>query len=342
MNLSRAFQFLIAIMLSAGVATPAIAAPHKETKATKETTVPLAPAPASAAAPSDAAASQTANAAASIPDTSNIMFIQNLRKIGATIYYLGNDQGLNGWFVVKDGQVQILYTTPDQQAVLVGALLSAEGANVSQQQVMILAKNNPDIQKILKTSAAVTGQVPKTDGATVASGQTTNAQAAPVPGAPVIEPATPSEKFFVALTKAANVTFGKEDAPQLLMIMDVNCPHCHRAWSVMQPLVDAGKLRVTMIPIGALGQQSEIEAANWLVKKDPYDAWKKRVAGDDKNFKSELRDPQKEAAVHANTELIQKWGVDQTPYILYYGKNGKVRLVVGEPKSIDEIIKDIK
>ena len=308
------------------LAAPALAA--------KDAVVPLAPAPPAVSEPAPIAQP-------TVPDTSNIMFIQNLRKIGATVYYLGQDLGLNGWFVVKDGQVQIIYTTPDQKAVMIGALLSAEGANISQQQVMLLANSNPEIQKIIKGSAAVTAQGPKPAPTTSAP------QAAPVnttPNAPAVsdEAVQPSQKFFDALKKTANVTFGKDTAPELLMIMDVNCPHCHRAWSAMQPLVDGGKLRVTMIPIAALGAQSQSEAANWLTKKDPYVAWKKHVAGDDKIFKVGVQEPEKENAVFENTKLVQKWGVDQTPYILYYGKNGKVRLIIGEPKSIDDIMLDIK
>ncbi len=310
--------FIVAPLL---FAAPAFAA--------KDTVVPQAVAP--SAAPESSAASP-----AKVPDTSNIMFIQNLRKIGATVYYLGQDLGLNGWFIVKDGQVQILYTTPDQQAVMVGALLSAEGANISQQQVMLLANSNPEIQKILKSSAAVTGQAPKPS-----QPATPEAQAAPTSPASddVVQP---SQKFFDALVKAANITFGKDDAPQLLMIMDVNCPHCHKAWQAMQPLVDAGKLRVTMIPIGALGPESEVQGANWLLNKDPYDSWKKHMAGNEKIFKTETPSAEKVSAIRDNTVLVQKWGVDQAPYILYHGKNGKVRLIIGEPKSINDIILDIK
>lgn len=309
--------------------------------AAKDTVVPLAPAPSPVAAPAE-----QKQAEAKVPDTSNIMFIQNLRKIGATIYYLGQDLGLNGWFVVKDGQVQIIYTTPDQKAVMVGALLSAEGANISQQQVMLLSNSNPEIQKIIKNSAAMTGQAPKPPQPTMppkAEAQPAPAQAVqPTPSATADDAISPSQKFFQVLAKSANVTFGKDTAPQLIMIMDVNCPHCHKAWLALQPMVEAGKLRVTMIPIGALGPASELQAANWLSNKDPIESWKKHVAGDENIFKTETPSAQKVSTVHDNTELVQKWGVDQTPYILYHGKNGKVRLVIGEPKSIDDIMSDIK
>ncbi|MDX1922120.1 MAG: thioredoxin fold domain-containing protein [Alphaproteobacteria bacterium] len=336
---------LAALVIGACFITPTAAFAKKETK---EAVVPLAPSPGATATaePTPEAAVPAPSApvpdpaTANVPDTSNILFMQNMRKIGATIYYLGENLGLHGWFVVKDGQVQIIYTTPDQKALLVGALLSPEGANVSQQQVMVLASSNPEIQKILKGSAAVTGQPPKPPSA--ASNDVLHAATgvAPAPAKPVAE--SPSEKFYGELLKAANVTFGKESAPQLIMIMDVNCPHCHETWKNFQPLVEGGKLRVTMVPIKALSPQSELEAANWLSKKDPYEAWKKRVAGDEGVFRIGPQDTEKEKGVFANTSLIKEWGVNQTPTILYHGKNGKVRLIMGEPKSIDEIMSDIR
>jgi thiol:disulfide interchange protein DsbG len=267
---------------------------------------------------------------APVPDTSNIVFMQNLRKIGASIYYLGETLGLHGWFVVKDGQVQILYSTPDQKALLVGALLSSDGANLSQQQVMVLANNNPEIQKILKNSASL-GNAPKV----------VDAAPAPTTAPDAASDISPSEKFYDALLHAANLTFGKDGTPQIVMIMDVNCGHCHNTWKALQPMVDTGKLRVTMVPITALGPQSEAEGANWLSKADPYDAWKKHVAGDETIFKTGAVNPDKQKAMADNTMLIRKWGVDQTPYLLYHGKNGKIRLVVGEPKKIDVILNDI-
>ncbi len=336
-TLSTALRAGSLLILSLLCASPVAAAQDKNA------VVPLAPQP---SAPSAAVAPATEQA--KVPDTSNIMFIQNMRKIGATIYYLGEELGLHGWFVVKDGQVQILYTTPDQRAVMIGALLSAEGANISQQQVMVLANNNPEIQKILKNSAAVTGQAPKPQVQQQPQQQPQVVPRAEPPVQTQAQPAAsdevvpPSQKFFEALAKSANVTFGKDSAPQLIMIMDVNCPHCHKTWTQMQPMVDAGTLRVTMVPIAALGPQSAVEAANWLLMKDPYDAWKKHVAGDEKIFKVETPPAEKVSSIRANTELVQKWGVDQTPYILYHGKNGRVRLIIGEPKSIDDIMSDIK
>lgn len=282
--------------------------------------------PVGPAAPSAPLAVNPADAG-KVPDVSNILFIQNLRKIGATIYYLGQDLGLNGWFVVKDGQVQMFYTTPDSKALIVGALLSAEGANISQQQVMLLANNNPAIQDLLKKGTAGVNAAPASD----VKKEESKTEAV----------ASPSEQFYAALLKSANLTFGKAQAPQLIMIMDVLCPHCHNTWKKLAPHVEAGAVKIVMVPIAGHGTESAEQGGNLLGAADPYDIWKKTVAGDDKLLKIGKPAPEKQKAVMDNTGLAQNWKVNQTPYLVYRGKNGKIRLIEGAPKDIDVLLNDL-
>jgi protein-disulfide isomerase len=266
-------------------------------------------------APSAPAAVQTEK----IPDTSNIMFMENLRKAGATIHYLGDALGLHGWFAMKDGQVQIFYTTPDQRALLVGALLSAEGANISQQQIGLLANDKPEVMEALNKADAA----PK---------------AAPQAKEEVKPPS--AEEFFAALEKADQVSFGKAEAPELVMIMDVNCEYCHRTWAKLEKPVNEGKLRVVMVPIAAMGAHSAQQGAVWLGSANPQDIWKKHVAGDKKVLEGTPVAGKQEAIVR-NTQMVTRWKVDHTPYLLYRGGQGKIRLIVGEPKDANVILSDI-
>lgn len=284
---------------------------------------PKAEAPKTDAAPQNAP--QAIREDIKVPDISNMMFLQNLRRIGSTIYYLGESMGLNGWLVVKGTQVQILYTTPDQRAVLVGALLSAEGANISQQQIMLLANAKPEIAKLLGAGNTAAIHVDEREHFNAA-----------------LNPDQPkSEQMFAEINKAASITFGKADTPHLYMIMDVNCAHCHAAWKKLEKFVDEGSLRLTLIPINALGPQSEVDGANLLNAKDPLDAWKKHVAGDATILKIGTPDPDKEGAIFYNTQFAKKWNLDVTPYFVYRGKNGKVRLLMGEPENAPALVADV-
>jgi hypothetical protein len=291
-------KILPLILAGTLVAVPAFA---EDKKAEPPPTAP------SAAAPADAE---------KIPDTSNILFVQNLRKAGTTIYYLGEALGMHGWFAMKDGQVQVFYTTPDQRALLVGALLSAEGANISQQQVALLANSKPEVIEAMNKAGA----------------QLETA-------APPAKPPS-AEEIYAELSKADQVSFGKENAPQLLMIMDVNCEYCHRTWKKLEKPVEDGKLRVTMVPIAALGAPSLQQGAVWLSSSNPQETWKKHVAGDKKIFEG-TPDPKKQEAIARNTQKVIDWKVDQTPYLFYRGAQGKLRLIVGEPKDAKVILNDI-
>ncbi len=264
------------------------------------------------------------------PDVSNIAFIQNLRRIGATLYYMGESLGMHGWLAVKDKQMQVIYTSTDNRAVMIGALISPDGANISQQQILLLAGNHPEISEILKS-----GQ-----GATIQLAAPRDDDAKPTP-AELNSKDPPSEQLYAALEKATQINFGKPEAPHLFMIMDVYCQYCQETWKLLAPYVDSGKLHITMIPIGALGAQSMSDAANWLGKADPLDAWRKHVAGDATILKTGTLDPVKEKAVADNTALVRKWGVEKTPYFFYRGLNGKVRLVLGQPQSVPDMIADI-
>jgi hypothetical protein len=252
------------------------------------------------------------------PDTSNILFIQNLRKAGTTIYYLGEALGMHGWFAMKDGQVQIFYTSQDQRALLVGALLSAEGANISQQQIALLANDKPEVMEAMKQM----GGAPE---------QSASAPPSKPPSA---------EEIYAQLSKADQVSFGKENAPTLLMIMDVNCEYCHHTWKKLEKPVEEGKLRITMVPIAALGAASLQQGAVWLASANPQETWKKHVAGDKKVLEG-AADPKKQEAIARTTQMVVNWKVDQTPYLLYRGVQGKLRLVVGEPKDANVILNDI-
>lgn len=307
------FRFALPLFLSLMLASPLLAAEEKTAK--------VDAAPATAAAPT----------APKEPDISSVLFMQNLKNIGAKIFYLGEQLGLHGWFVVKDKQVQILYTTPDNKALLVGALLSAEGANISQQQVLTLASGNPEVQALLRDSSAKAKEnEPSSEVSKLA--QTKDSAAV----------ASPSEQFYLELLKAAGHTFGKAEAPLLIMIMDVNCPFCHQTWKQLEPLVESEKIRVRMVPINALGGESLEKAAAWLSSKDPLGDWKKYISGASDVFIPSTDHSEKQTAVFDTTDLAKKWGVDQTPYLLYRGRGGKMRLIVGKPHNIDAVLGDIE
>ena len=75
--------------------------------------------------------------------------IQTLVAEGAQIRYLGRDLGMDGWVVIKNGQEQYFYVTPDQQAIVSGVLFNNKGDAVTLQQINSLRKKEgPAIDRL--------------------------------------------------------------------------------------------------------------------------------------------------------------------------------------------------
>jgi thiol:disulfide interchange protein DsbG len=279
------------------------------------------------------------------PDPSTNPVFDFLQKTGAKFYYLGRANDLDGWFIIKDGQVQILYATPDNKAALIGALISGNGDNVTVGQVTELAARNKEVGDLIapgqkQQQAAFSGQP---IGSPVQSGMPPLVQ---IPSMPTTAPSTspttsPGERLMHDLASASSVTLGTNtSAPEILMIMDPNCPHCQATWKLLRDLVMKGSLQLRLIPIGTSEGDSERAAAMLISSTNPLDAWDKYVAGD----KSKLAGTPGAApltGVRANHMLIDGWKIDRTPYLVYRSKDGKVKIVEGELTALAAVLTDL-
>src|ERR1700748_2791999 len=90
--------------------------------------------------------------AANGPDPSANPVLANIMKLGSRVYSLGNKDGLDGWMIVKDGQGQFMYTKPNSQYALLGALFGPNGENVSADQVNTLLSTNKALNDELNAS----------------------------------------------------------------------------------------------------------------------------------------------------------------------------------------------
>ena len=280
------------------------------------------------------AAPQSSSPASAAPDPSTNPVMAALQKMGAKFYYLGKSNGLDGWFIVKDGQVQILYPTPDNKATLVGALFGDNGDNITISQVARLVQGNKEVadliaaaQKEQQAMAGVGSPVTAAAPATAAGIPTTNL--------------SPGERLIHDLSEASTVVIGPNAAsPEIFMVMDTDCPHCQATWKVLRDQVLKGSLHIRMVPIAPAGTDSERSGAMLLGVRDPTTAWDKYVAGD----KAQLAGTPITAAlvaIRANHILIDNWKIQETPYIVYRAKDGKVKVLVGEPAALPVVLKDL-
>jgi len=280
-------------------------------------------------------------------DFANNPVLASIAKLGAKLYYLGNRNGLEGWFIVKDGRVQIAYATPDKKAVVIGAMFGDDGESISSTQVKTLLENNKEIVSQLTTAATQTDTSTSNDSAKASP---------PVsPVSPAIAPSvatqtsppsalSPGERLYQQLSSATGVTLGNA-TPRIYMIMDANCPHCQATWRLLRDSVKSNVVQLRMIPIAAPESDSERAAVQLLRSPDPLNVWDKYVGAapgqGDKSQLSGNNDAAMVTALRANHAMTDSWHIDQTPYLVYRGKDGKVKIVVGEPDKLSAILGDV-
>jgi hypothetical protein len=272
------------------------------------------------------------------PDPAANPVLAGIIKLGSKLYYLGNKSGLDGWLIVKDGQVQIAYATPGSQNAMIGAMFGPSGENVSADQVQALLTTNKELNTLLTNSMNPGQAAPGTVADPNMAMAQNQAAVSAAPNPAVLLP--PGERLMKDLLNAAGVSIGNGAAPLLLMVMDPDCPHCQATWRALRDTVLKNNLQIRLIPLGAQTEH-ERAAAQLLHVADPLTVWDKYVGGD----KSQLAgtpDATLIAAIRANGALVDSWHIDVTPYLVYRAKDGKVKFIKGEPDQVTAITGDIQ
>ncbi len=272
------------------------------------------------------------------PDPMNTPVLAGLINSGAKVFYLGNRSGLNGWFILKDHQLQIAYITADGEAMAVGGLFSKGGENITGQQIANLAATDKNFADIVNAANAEAGAI---------NGDPANkavTDAVPPPGTLPSTPISPGDKLLEDFAKALTVRMGiNVNAPEIFMVLDPECAYCHDTWKALRPFVLNNSLRVRMIPVVTMGTDNEQEAEALVMAHDPLAVWDKFVAGNKSALSlSAPVDPVLAANLRGNHVMIDQWNIHNLPYLAYRGKDGKVKIVQGKVDSVVPIINDLQ
>jgi thiol:disulfide interchange protein DsbG len=305
----RARSALVAIMMLALASASAMAASSAPAAA------PTFTAPAQPSTPANA------------PDPATNHTLADFMKTGVKVYYMGFQLGLHSWFLIKDNQVQIVYTSPDNQNAIVGVMFNAQGDNVTSQQVKTLYDTNKDVNAQLSNlNAQHDAMLPPVVPSLANSS--------------LVPQASPGERLMQALQNAAGVNIGAPMAPKIFMVADPYCPHCQATWRGIRNAVFGGKLQVRLVPVDAISPDSERAAAQFLRSPDPLNAWDKYIAGDQSQLAG-TPDTASVQAVESNHMLIESWHIQETPFIVYRAKDGQIKIEQGQPDQVASIIDDV-
>lgn len=270
--------------------------------------------------------------------------IQNLVANGAQLRYLGQDYGLNGWLILKNGQEQYFYSTQDGQAVMMGILFNNKGDTVTLKQINELRKKEgPAIDKLAGfdtppvTPQAAGQAASSAPTATTVSPDFTNPEA-------LLKSAVKpkSEQLFDGVEAANWIKVGADKAPVIYTFIDPECPHCHDLIQNIRKsgYLEQGLVQLRLIPVGVLTENSLTEAAYLLASPDPQKDLYRHLDGDkgallaDKTVNTQ--------GVQRNIKLMQDWKLDVTPFSVYRGRDGKVKILQGVPDDLKKIITELR
>lgn len=194
--------------------------------------------------------------------------------------------GLRGYIISAGGQAHAVYVTADGTHVLVGAMLDADGRNL--------------------TESHLDKYAPKQD----------------------------LSHTWPMLEKSRWIADGAKEPKSIVYVMaDPYCPYCHAFWLAAQPYEKAG-LQVRWIWVSYLRADGPARVAAMLEADDPSAAMERHERNFGKGGIEPAKSPKPEtlATVRANTQLMQKLGINGTPAIFFKDGNGDVQMIQGMPK----------
>ena len=266
--------------------------------------------------------------------------LQNMVSEGAQIRYLGREHGLDGWLTIQNGQEQYFYVTADGQAILLGILFNNKGDAITLQQVnAIRQKEGPAIDRLV-------GFTPREEAKPSISAPSSVNSVVPDLSNPqaMVKAATKSkaEQLFQSVETANWITIGQKSAPAIYSFIDPECPHCHDLIQNIRKsgYLEQGLLQLRLIPVGVLTENSLTEAAYLLAAPDPQKELFRHLDGDkaallaDKTVNTQ--------GVQRNIKLMQDWKLDVTPFSVYRGRDGKVKVLQGVPDDLKKIITELR
>ena len=142
------------------------------------------------------------------------------------------------------------------------------------------------------------------------------------------------------MTAVAETTFGTDGAsaaPRLWILIDPKCPFSIRAMQQLQPLVDAGKVQLAVIPLAVIDyeDQGESTRAALVLLSKPADelvgAWRAaNYAGDPA--------PSAKASLERNMAAAQAIGLRGTPTFLWRKHDGTEGRADGLPPDLSTLV----
>ncbi|MDP9196124.1 MAG: thioredoxin fold domain-containing protein [Pseudomonadota bacterium] len=272
------------------------------------------------------------------PDPAKVPALASVRQLTPDILWLGSWGGLDSWAATREGQTAVFYTTADGMGILTGPLFDGAGANITKQQVEAAQAGGYKLGMAFQ-EAPPPPPLPTAPGLS------------PSPVAPMVaarphapQPATGAnmgETMYGELEKTHWFRLGQETGPVLYFAFDPRCPYCKEVFRKLKEGAAAeGRVQVRMVPVGLLSEESMINAASLLAAPDPAKTFEAFLSMGP-NALQGLGNQESGQKLLENMQFVLRWGIDGVPWLSYRGKDGKIKILKGQPKDLDAVINDI-
>ncbi|MDE0051559.1 MAG: hypothetical protein OXO52_17355 [Rhodospirillales bacterium] len=242
-----------------------------------------------------------------------------LQAAGAQVLALGARGGLEGYFVTPArGSGYSLYVTGDGHAVA-GLLYAPDGTEVTGIQLVAARGSGASGNWVPEWATD-----PKPNPAAVAHAMEDGADAS-------ILQAAQQARLFERSVAAFGFTLG-ETGPLTVLFGDAACRWSRAAAAKLGTEALAGRLRLRVVPVGVLGAGAAQGAAAIAASPEPARAWFEGSAS--------AADRQGAARIARNNALLDAWGADAVPLIVWRSGDGTVRSSIGDIDDVPGWLQD--
>ena len=148
--------------------------------------------------------------------------------------------------------------------------------------------------------------------------------------------ANPAQSYIDVSTKTKGFTVGAMMSSHTVYVLfDPQCPHCGHLWQQSQPLLK--KVKFVWIPVAFINAKSAPQGAALMTAANPAELMATHeasiLAGTGGISASSSVPADIEAAIKANTQLLNSMGVESVPFII--AKNANTGQVVTNTGALE-------
>jgi thiol:disulfide interchange protein DsbG len=256
---------------------------------------------------------------------------------GIKFVYLGEKNSVDNWLSVKEDSLQLLSTTIDGKAMIVGPIYDGEGNNVVLSSVKEAFPTMGE-SLYLHSQKALSNSIDLEMGYLK---EKTKAALKEKTKAPVMDSDELTNFIWTTLENTFYIEKGNPSAPVIYIFSDIFCGHCNELSEKLNKYINTSEIRVRYIPVGILSEGSVKGAMGILSSVDAVAAWTDYYDNGNIDILSTIPTEQGLDRLEKNLVAFDELKLRGTPSLFYKTKDGEVKFLYGQPGSMEEFINDI-